>query len=478
MHLKNSVVGAIVARIKVLTRSADALEVIRAASWTATFKVVGLCISFFSSTIMATLYGASAIGILVVAFTVVNIAILIVKFGTDLSVVRLVATSRAVGGAKAVGAVYWKVISMVAPLSVAAAVVVMVSSPYIAEHVFRKPHVAEAIAVMALGLPFTALTGVHLSALRGIKKIEVWSLMQTVVVPALMLTALLGITFLVLRDEMTPVYAAVAAAVAGGGISAALWFRHLSNLAREPEVPKVKATLRGEALRPQRVETANHPTRRAIILLSLPMFMTSAMQQILNTGDNFFLGIFASTTELGVYNIVFKLSAITGIMLFGVNSIILPKFAEMHALNDEEGLRRLVQFAAKLAFWLTLPVLAPLVLFPGQLLGLFGEEFTTGSQALIVLCLSQLFNAACGSTGPMLNMTGHQKVMQYIMLTVAVLNLVLNFFLVQAYGIMGAAVASAASVICLNAATSVAIYRLFGYWIFSFAPSKPSFLHG
>jgi O-antigen/teichoic acid export membrane protein len=432
-------------------RNTDILEVIKAFSWTSVLKVVSLFFSFLNSMVMATIYGANAIGMLAVGSTVINIMIMLVKFGADLSVVRLVSESRTTGGVPAVRALYKRVLSMVIPMSITAGLLIFITRVYIAEYLFRKPFLANTIGLMAFGIPFIALRDVNAASLRGIKKIQLWAALQTIMMPALTLAALLTITFLVIRVDMTPIYAVVTASVIGGVVSTLLWYSNLERPTQEP----------------MRVSIVEPPSKSAILRLSFPMFITSFMHFIMDTSDKFFLSIFASTEEIGVYQIVFRLYSIAGIILFSMNSITLPKFSEMHASGNHEALRNLSKFSAKMTLLLTLPIIFLLIYFPKPFLGLFGEEFTSGSTALIVLSLGQLFNAACGPTGPLLNMTGHQKIMQYIMLGVAILNLALNFLLVKTYGVLGAAVATTVSLVCLNIAASIAIYQIFGYWLFS-----------
>jgi O-antigen/teichoic acid export membrane protein len=81
---------------------------------------------------------------------------------------------------------------------------------------------------------------------------------------------------------------------------------------------------------------------------------------------------------------------------------------------------------------------------------MFGNEFIEGATVLIILCVGQVVNSISGSVGVILQMTGHQKVYQNIVLIALILNLILNLLLVPLYGTIGAAIATVISISSWN----------------------------
>jgi O-antigen/teichoic acid export membrane protein len=71
-----------------------------------------------------------------------------------------------------------------------------------------------------------------------------------------------------------------------------------------------------------------------------------------------------------------------------------------------------------------------------------------------------------------MHMTGRQNAFQRILLAATIINLVLNFTLVPQWGIEGAAVATATSLVVWNVATAVSIRRQFGFFPFYFPGSE------
>ena len=86
---------------------------------------------------------------------------------------------------------------------------------------------------------------------------------------------------------------------------------------------------------------------------------------------------------------------------------------------------------------------------------LFGSEFTAGTLVLTLFVVSQLFNCATGPSDSLLMMKDHQYVVMANEWVFGIANVVLNIVLIQQYGFVGAAVASA-GVLAVRNLTKVA----------------------
>jgi O-antigen/teichoic acid export membrane protein len=79
--------------------------------------------------------------------------------------------------------------------------------------------------------------------------------------------------------------------------------------------------------------------------------------------------------------------------------------------------------------------------------------------ALLILVFSQLINTMSGSVGVILNMTGKEKVFRNILSIALVINITLNILLIPRFGIEGAAIASATSLVFWNLYSVYYVYR-------------------
>ncbi len=99
-----------------------------------------------------------------------------------------------------------------------------------------------------------------------------------------------------------------------------------------------------------------------------------------------------------------------------------------------------------------MPAFVVLVVFPRDILRIFGEEFVVGAIATVILAVGQLVNASTGPVGSVLNMSRHVRLNMADNIAALALNLVLNVVLVPRYGFVGSAVAWSVSLAGVNIA--------------------------
>jgi hypothetical protein len=93
-------------------------------------------------------------------------------------------------------------------------------------------------------------------------------------------------------------------------------------------------------------------------------------------------------------------------------------------------------------------------------LGVFGDAFTTGTTALILLTFAEFANAATGICGPMIDMTGHTRVKVANSVLWTVLLIGGGALLIPRWGIVGAGIASLVAVAGVNVLTVIEVWAL------------------
>ena len=122
--------------------------------------------------------------------------------------------------------------------------------------------------------------------------------------------------------------------------------------------------------------------------------------------------------------------------------------------------------ARRMTIYLTLPIIIIIIAFRKQLLSLFGDDFVYGETALTIIVCGLLINVFSGSVDYFLNMTNHQKPLRTFTIISAVINIVLNYFLIKEMGINGAAIASVISSLTINLLCVFYIKKQFGFYTF------------
>ena len=196
-----------------------------------------------------------------------------------------------------------------------------------------------------------------------------------------------------------------------------------------------------------------------ILKISIPMMLTSSMFYILQWSDTLILGMYNSSNDVGIYNIVLKISLFAGLGLFAVNSIVAPLFAKyFYNGNDEEFINSVKQ-SSKLIFWSSVPILIFIILNANWILLFFGEEYLFGKIPLMILIIGQFASSMSGSVGYILQMTGKQNIFQKIILFSTCINIILNFILIPKFGIIGASFSSMLSIVLWNFLSILYIYK-------------------
>ena len=100
----------------------------------------------------------------------------------------------------------------------------------------------------------------------------------------------------------------------------------------------------------------------------------------------------------------------------------------------------------------------------------FGKEYVSSYVALTILTFGQLINAAIGSVGNLLNMTGHERDTMRAVAFAAAVNIVLNTVLIPSYSIEGATIATAITLTIWNLVLRRAVLRRLGIESMAFNP--------
>jgi O-antigen/teichoic acid export membrane protein len=303
-------------------------------------------------------------------------------------------------------------------------------------------------------LPLFGLAALRGACLRGLHRVLLAQLPDIVVRPALFV-ALIG-TIWLLGARLTPerVMGLQVLAVAGAFLlGAALLWR---SLPREvgPAVPAYAT--------------------RAWAVSALPFLLMGGLNLVNYQTDLIMLGWFGTAAEVGVYRVAGVGSGLVVFVLGAANAMLAPTIAALHARGETRRLQRVVTQSARLVLLCALPAALALILFGRWILtAVFGAEYAVGATALAILAAAQLANAATGSVGQLLSMTGHERDAARGIALSALINVVLNALLIPRWGMNGAAAASAASLITWNVLLAILVHRRLG--LHSTALGTPSF---
>jgi len=178
---------------------------------------------------------------------------------------------------------------------------------------------------------------------------------------------------------------------------------------------------------------------------ALPMMMISSFELLLFNVDILMISHYMEPDQTGIYFAATKIMALVAFLNFAIGSAFNRKYAEAHASGDYEALTSVIRRSACLTFFPSLVMIFFIIVMNEEILSLFGEGFSNAEVVIIPLAIGLAFRALVGPGERILMMTGQQYTCAVIYLGTVILDIALNVYLIPAYGIEGAAIATALS---------------------------------
>ncbi len=407
---------------------ADAAEILRKGAGGLVVRGVVTVLALATHLVISRLWGAAALGLYSLAVALAYTAAQVARAGTDGAAVRFVAE-----GSASPNGVYRRVLTVTLPLSAGLAIAIWATAPLVAEHVFAKSELVGPLRVLAAALPLLNLLSAAASCLQGRRRVVLAQALLGGVPPALTLLLLAVAARRGAFAPEVPVYARAAAIALAGGAGALVW--HLFGARGARRDPAAAAA----------------PGVGRLLRTAGPMFLSSSLYSLLTATDTFVLGIYRPAGDLGLYRAATSVAMAISFAPSALHSIAAPMFALAYSRGQSERLEHLVRVTARAAFGAG--ALAGLLLFTFStpILRLFGDAFVAAAPALILYGTGLVASTAFGPTAVLLNMIGEERALSRFLLVAAPANLLLNLALVPAWGIVGAATATAASTVLWNA---------------------------
>jgi O-antigen/teichoic acid export membrane protein len=350
-----------------------------------------------------------------------------------------------------------KSIEIVIYASIFYSLIILVSADWISKNIFTQPQLTNPLRIMAFSILPGSLLALHSEMLKAIREIERSTFIQVIGIPIFCLFLCGPLIYFgsVEGASITYVFASILVCL----ISLKFW---------------QSSTFFSKNVSLYLKDTLENFSTRSILQDSFPFFWITLLSLLMNSVDILLLGMWVDTKVVGIYGIVTRISTLSIFILVAVNSVFAPEFASLYARKDIISLEKMVQKATRLMIILTLPIFTLIFMFPSQILCFFGEDYRSGSSALVIVTIGQFINVATGSVGCILMMTGHEKLMQYNVILSLVVNVGLNIFLIPKYGLTGAAISSSLSLILMNLVSAALVHKKLS--ILTFPVYIPSFV--
>lgn len=396
-------------------------------------------VSVFGVTLLLSLrLGRSAVGVYAQVYAFLPLLSLLSLAGFRAAMTRFVAIYRAAGDDGALCGTVRLGLGVTLAAGTALAIPLFLAARWLAHGLFDEPAMETPLRLVALTLPFAVFAEAALSATQGFKTMRYFAGIGLIAEPAL-------------RGGLS-----LALVLLGAGVDGAVAALLVSNvIAAVAAYAALRRMLRPHHARPR------YPVRE-VFSFSMISWVASLASTGLIYADILLLGVFLSSSEVGIYQVATRVVLLANATMLPINQSVSPHLADAFGRRDLTRLAEIYRVATGWIVRTSLPAFVVLAMFPAETLRIFGSGFGRGAAVTVILAAGKLIDSATGPCGLVLNMAGRVAVNMVDNVGALALNIAANLWLIPRHGIVGAAAAWALSLAVLNVARVFQVRRAFG----------------
>ncbi|RJQ29812.1 MAG: flippase [Peptococcaceae bacterium] len=415
--------------------------------------VAGDILRFLLQIVLGRALGAGGYGLYSLGFGLVTAVGQLITFGLQDGVVRFCSLYAGEGDRRRLKGVVCVALVITGLGGLIAAVILFFLTGPVCRFLFHKDELAVIFKILLLFLPFCGLTRILACIARSLQEITVYTMIQYLFHPAVNLLAVLVLT----AFGLTTAGASWSATTAWVVVAAAGGWMILKScpVLLEPAVPVYEI--------------------RKLMGFSFPVFLTGLSYIVATQCDRVVLGALVPAGELGVYNAASRVAIQSWFFLQVLGTIFAPVISDLHNRGRMAELASLYRTVTRWTVTLTMPATVILLVFPGEVMRMFGADFAGGGTILTLLAVFYFTSTAAGSATLMLTMTGRPVIQLINSIVIIIITVVLNLLLARIYGAVGAAFATGLSIIISTVLRLVEVYCLYRIHPFNIDYIKPFF---
>lgn len=407
---------------------------IRGSSLLLVGRAISLLANFGTQVLIVRHFSKSDFGAFAYALVIVNLVATVVTLGLDRAITRFVAIyeEREEYG-KLIGTIVLQIGTIVS-LGLAAVIGMQAARGWLSGSLMDDGDTVALLAVLIVLGPLQALDDMMVQLFAVFAKPSAIFFRRNLLGPGLRLLVVLsliaggwGVSYLAVGY--------VAASAAGVGLSGVMLLR----------------LMRQRGLLPYRRHGRVELPIREITAFTVPLLTSDLVYMLVGASAVVILGAHGGPEDVAAFRAVVPLAALCQLVMTSFSLLFTPTASRLLARQDTDGVRDLYWQTAAWMAVLTFPIFALTFSMAGSVTTtLFGERYADSAGLLALLALGQYFQSAFGFNGLTLKVFAKLRYLVVINLVVAGVNLALNLILIPRHGALGAAVATAATLILHN----------------------------
>lgn len=413
------------------TLDVHSLEVLKGSFVAFSVKALGAILVLLFSILIAHQYGASVTGIYFLVISIMMFVSIVSSWGVDRSLLKNISIFNAHNNLIDISKGVWTGLLIVFIFATFGALFLYFFSTYLALTVFNNELLKFYFQIIAFAVvPFVVIRTMS-EIMKALKRNFYAHIYLGVLIPFFMSIVLLVTASLSYKDIEMILYMYVCTLF----LIMTMTLIHMYKLIKPVE------------------NFFSSDIKNIILISATPLLLISISNNIQNFGGTYLLGIFSTTEEIGIFNISYRVAFILNFILIAINSIVAPKFSHLYAIKDFSALKISLRFSMILGLIFGLPLYIVIMIFPGEILQLFGTEFLAGVDSLRIMASAQMIVIISGPLGFFLIMTGEEKTMRNIAVISVFIFVLLGIIFIPVYEGLGAAASFSISIVLTSVAS-------------------------
>ncbi len=211
---------------------------------------------------------------------------------------------------------------------------------------------------------------------------------------------------------------------------------------------------------------------------SFPLVFVDGTLILFSNADILILSLFVEPATIAVYFAASRILQLVAFVQYAATAATAQRFTALNAHGNEAGLSLLARTTTRLTLIASVGAAIVIYLAAPFLLDLFGEGFDGAMPVLAILMVGLIAQAFAGPGEDLLNMLGEERACAATCVAALILNVGLNFALIPTLGIVGAAIATAASVAVRSLILTFLVKQRLGLDIAFWSPRRKPVLEG
>jgi O-antigen/teichoic acid export membrane protein len=374
--------------------------------------------AFALNVLLARTLGAEPFGVWVVAYSIAQTLAALGLVGSDWIVLRQGSYYHGIGDRPRLRRTVHLALALAGTALVVLGAILIALAPLLGQAVFHSASIVPMLRLAGVMGPVIGIGQIMLFGTQAFKDMRDVALIRNVVAPLTRLV-FVAVALLATSSQLSAFIGVFAAELAIAGMAVRALHRRL------PLFGPTGA-----------IETG------PLIRFALPVWGKRLSEVTRSQLFPIFLGSLASLEDSAVFAAGKRVALAPAAVINSMNQVFSPMGSDLFLRGRRDELIALFKSVAKWGFLLGFPLFCLEVTFPGDILAMFGKDFTSGDTALIVLAVGMLFQFGTGPVTVTLIVIGRPRLalLDYIIVILAEIGLAI--WLIPGHGVLGAAIAS------------------------------------